>query len=874
MSVQIDEATVRQFIELINEHVTEAINGAGAPGLLQLSRIHPLDDKSVVPSRFALGDVEGMVKLAIGDASAGHNVYLEARTVRDGLRGNRRGNIEDTAWVFGLVIDSDSDKGKGGNVTVRPSLAVETSPGNFQLWYLLTRVIPAEQARAIGDAIRTSSGTDQDTGVITQCYRVPGTPNFPSLKKQARGRITVEPTRIFECTRRLWDPDELLAAFATPAPAPQPPPQPQPTGLEADEATLPDDLLEIIRLGGSPTDDRSVLFHRVVKELWLRRWTIETITELLDKYPQGIAEKYGKRLRKEVERSYAKFTKGAGTSGPSSGAGPAVTGTTTATPGPATAGTTTASAGPAGGTGTTSTTPPRVLPTIYLEDGQLPRVVTEVEKALIAANTPMYSRGGMLVEPVKEARLAADGRKTVTARLRQLCPDSLLEPIAEAAILQRYNGKRKRWVHIDPPLQLARLVLTRERRWAFPHVAGVITTPTLRADGSLLSTEGYDPRSELYLTPGVQLPPIPERPTREQALKALERLTGLFREFSFSDRERKKRLNQSVTLSGLLTASIRGSLPTAPVHLIRADTPGTGKSYLVDVIAVITIGTYCPVITASRSMEETEKRIGAVLLEGIPLVSLDNCTHDLGGELLCQLSERPVIRIRVLGQSAMPRCECHTMVFATGNNIGFLGDMIRRGLVCDLEALDERPELRKFETDALKTASVNRGDYLAAMFTIIRAYLAVGAPEVCGPLGSYPDWSRMVRSPLVWLGEPDPVLSMDTVRAEDPVLADMREFFDLWIDYDLGFDTPHITNRIIELACAPPGGFNQPVFEEFLCRVATGKDGKVSSKRFGEWLRRISGRVVTREADGCRYRLILGRLNTARATFALSKIAV
>src|SRR5262249_26116441 len=355
-----------------------------------------------------------------------------------------------------------------------------------------------------------------------------------------------------------------------------------PTGLEADEATLPDDLLEIIRLGGSPTDDRSALFHRAVKELWLRRWTIETITELLEKYPKGIAEKYGKRLRKEVERSYAKFAKGAGTSAPSSGAGPAVTGTTTPTPGPATAGTTTASAGPAGGTGTTSTTPPPVLPTIYLEDGQLPRVVTEVEKALIAANTPMSPRAGMLVEPVKEARLAADGRKTVTARLRQLCPDSLLEPIAEAAILQRYNGKRKRWVHIDPPLQLARLVLTRERRWAFPHVAGVITTPTLRADGSLLSTEGYDPRSELYLTPGVQLPPIPERPTREQALKALERLTGLFREFSFSDRERKKRLNQSVTLSGLLTASIRGSLPTAPVHLIRADTPGTGKSYLVD----------------------------------------------------------------------------------------------------------------------------------------------------------------------------------------------------------------------------------------------------------------------------------------------------
>src|SRR5262249_52601761 len=198
MRREIDQPTVRRFIEIINEHVKKAINGAGKPGFLQLCRINPFDDKSVVPSRFEIGDVELMVETAVGDATAGHNVYLEARTVREGLRGNKRGGLEDTARVFGLVADCDADKDRGGDITVKPSLAVETSPGNFQLWYLFTHAILAEQARAIGDAIRTSSGTDQDTGVITQCYRVPGTPNFPSRKKQARGRITVEPTRIFE----------------------------------------------------------------------------------------------------------------------------------------------------------------------------------------------------------------------------------------------------------------------------------------------------------------------------------------------------------------------------------------------------------------------------------------------------------------------------------------------------------------------------------------------------------------------------------------------------------------------------------------------------------------------------------------------------
>ena len=94
---------------------------------------------------------------------------------------------------------------------------------------------------------------------------------------------------------------------------------------------------------------------------------------------------------------------------------------------------------------------------------------------------------------------AADGRKTVTAKLREFTADSLLEPLAEAAIYQRFSIRQKCWVEADPPLQLVRMVLTRNQRWAFPHVSGIITMPTLRCDGSLLAAPGYDQRSELFM---------------------------------------------------------------------------------------------------------------------------------------------------------------------------------------------------------------------------------------------------------------------------------------------------------------------------------------------------------------------------------------
>ena len=117
------------------------------------------------------------------------------------------------------------------------------------------------------------------------------------------------------------------------------------------------------------------------------------------------------------------------------------------------------------------------------------------------------------------------------------------------------------------------------------------------------------------------------------------------------------------------------------MHLIAAHMAGTGKSYLVDTAAMIATGRLCPVITTLKSVEETEKRLGAIILSGIPMVSLDNCTHDLGGDILCQIAERPVIKVRILGYSETPDCEVRTAMFATGNNITFKGDMVRRGLV-------------------------------------------------------------------------------------------------------------------------------------------------------------------------------------------------
>jgi putative DNA primase/helicase len=865
MTVAVDEDTVREFVTIISEHADELAKSNGKSGVLQLTRLSPIDGK-LVPSRFKLDDIDGMVRAAVADANAKHNVYIEGRTVRSDLRGTARGPLADTEFVFGLVIDADHDKGKEGAITVRPSLTIETSPGNFHYWYLLTQPLAAGPAKTLGNAIRVAVGADHDTGIVSQPYRVPGTPNFPSKAKRARGRATVEPTRITEHSGRLWDPDELRAAFTGSATTARAPSGAAPT---PDEASLPAELLQDIReggvslgLGAKADKSRSGLFHRVVGELKKRKWTIEQTHALLEKYPNGVAAKYTKRLRDEVERSYGKVENGGvAPAGSGSAAGGGAGGGSSPPPPPP--GGSSTSPGAASGT--------RILPTIRLQGGQLTRVVTETEAAIQAAGIEVYARAGTLVYPFGEAMLTADGARVVIAKLREFTSDSFIEPVAESAIFQRWNLRRHAWVDVDPPLQLVRMVLSRERKWGFPRVAGILTTPTLRADGSLLDTPGYDAISELYLMPGIKLPPIPPAPTREEGRAALKLLKDeLFAEFSF--KQRSPPIDLAVALAGLLTALLRGSLPTAPIVLITATAPGTGKSYLVDVISTVATGHLCPVITTSRNSEETEKRIGAVLLSGSTIVSLDNLTHDLESEILCHVAERPVVRVRILGRSEMPLCECRTALFATGNNVAFKGDMVRRGILCRLEALEARPELHEYQNDVLARIHAERGKYVAAALTAVRAYLAAGSPKVCSPFGSYYRWDALVRSPLVWLSESDPVDSIEEIRKKDQTLSELLELFSMWEGFLL-LDMAYTAARIIEIAeetTAPPSGF-RPELKAFLLKVATarGNPGVVSPKRLGKWLGKNSGRVVDMPPE--KRRLVHGQDRTHVATFCLTK---
>jgi hypothetical protein len=68
-----------------------------------------------------------------------------------------------------------------------------------------------------------------------------------------------------------------------------------------------DDYYQEILENGVPEGQRSEKFAEVVWHLASIGWTLEQILSEMERYPNGIAQKYAGRLRKEIERSYSKW---------------------------------------------------------------------------------------------------------------------------------------------------------------------------------------------------------------------------------------------------------------------------------------------------------------------------------------------------------------------------------------------------------------------------------------------------------------------------------------------------------------------------------------------------------------------------------------
>ena len=447
-----------------------------------------------------------------------------------------------------------------------------------------------------------------------------------------------------------------------------------------------------------------------------------------------------------------------------------------------------------------------------------------------------FQRPGMIWRVVRQRQVSVRNtqREIPTLGLTLVDPPYLVEALTRIARFERFDARSKEWRAINCPERVASTYLARAGKWQLPLLLAAISTPTLRPDGSVLQTPGYDEATALWYDPcGVKYLEVPAEPTELQARDALAQLQQVVGDFPF-----ESETDQAVALAMMLTAVVRPSLPSAPLGAITAPTMASGKTLLADVIAILATGVSAPVMQYPSSDEEAAKTALSVLLAGDPVVLIDNIERPLQGDWLCSVLTAESYSARLLGRSEQAKVGTTQTWLATGNQLVIAGDLRTRTLLCRINPQMEHPEDRVFSGDLRVTVARERPRLVTACLTLLRAYQQHGRPVKHPPWGRFEQWSSMVRDPLLWLGLPDPCESVRLLERDDPYRNEQLQVLDAW---RASFGEEPKTARDVILAASQA---ERETLRDALRDVCREPGGDLSSKRLGKWLTKYEGRIV------------------------------
>ena len=195
----------------------------------------------------------------------------------------------------------------------------------------------------------------------------------------------------------------------------------------------------------------------------------------------------------------------------------------------------------------------------------------------------------------------------------------MLAILDTAANWRKWNESKQVEVPQRPPSWVATQILAR-LDWPYWYLEAVIETPTLRPDGSIIATPGWDEATGLLYEPmpGIEWPTVPDEPTWDDVRQAVTALLDPVADFPFvAETDRAGYVAAILTI--LARHMIDGPTPMFP---IRAPTPGTGKTLLAEVIGLIGTGREPPAMTMTYESEELRKRITSLAIAGCAALRL------------------------------------------------------------------------------------------------------------------------------------------------------------------------------------------------------------------------------------------------------------
>ncbi|MEV0618563.1 hypothetical protein AB0I81_34910 [Nonomuraea sp. NPDC050404] len=287
-----------------------------------------------------------------------------------------------------------------------------------------------------------------------------------------------------------------------------------------------------------------------------------------------------------------------------------------------------------------------------------------------------------------------------------------------------------------------------------PHLRtlrGVTHTPTMRPDGSVIDQPGYDlDTGVLYLPgPGLDVLPVPSAPTPAETKMAVELIVSIVAEFPFVEEH-----HRANWYGALFTPILRAIYPSPyPVFVIDAPAPGSGKSYLANILRTVHGG----ILRAGWPQDDAELTkgiLGILMHTTAPVVTFDNVRGRVRSAKFEALLTSAKFSERILGANRDGAAPNDRLWTITANNAEIDGDLARRVYWITIDPRVPRPQDRtRFSLDLKTWVPANRGRIIQALLIIVRAWVLAGSPKGPPKRGDdYARWDAAVEGLLSWAG--------------------------------------------------------------------------------------------------------------------------
>lgn len=469
----------------------------------------------------------------------------------------------------------------------------------------------------------------------------------------------------------------------------------------------------------------------------------------------------------------------------------------------------------------------------------------------------IYQRDGRLVRVLGAASTPDDAKATIpriaegTPQVRELPIPTLRERLTRVARFEKFDGRAKRWTKSTPTDAIVQGIAARAEWDTVRELVGVIESPSMRPDGTVLDKPGYDAQTRYLYAPRTAFLPVPEKPTQADATKALLKLCDVFCDFPFESESARM-----VPVAAMLTLIARPAiLGAVPAFVFDAPTPGTGKSLCADAVCTVATGRHAPRATFPPDAVELEKVLASYAMQSAAVIGFDNMESGFGGAPLDKLlTAQDTVDFRVLGKTESLTMRVRSVVLASGNNIVVLRDCVRRALIARMCSSLERPEDRTGfkHYPLLPWVLEHRPRLVAAALTVLRAYVVAGRPHQLEPLGSFEAWSLLVANAIHFASGVSILGARPSEDAGDSgETGAMRSLISNWerLDALSGGHGLSLRDVLVVLyptkrEAGPPDGFDE-LREALEWFAPPPKPGlPPDAKRLGNQIRRFKGRNV------------------------------